>query len=54
MPLFLKQGRLDGMFGLVLEIIVLRFKLDNLEKQDFYFQKGKENHMVRLESLKKQ
>lgn len=54
MPLFLKQGRSEGVYGLVREIIVLQCKLDNLEEQEFYFQKGQENHRDRLESLKEE
>jgi hypothetical protein len=54
MPLFLKHGRSEGVFGLIREIIVLQCKLDNLDEQDFYFQKGQENHRDRLESLKEE
>lgn len=52
-PLLTKQEHLDGVLGLLRDIIVLEAKLDNLDRQDFYFQKGKTNHIARLESLKR-
>lgn len=53
-PLLTQQEHLDGVLGLLRDIIVLQAKLDNLDKQDFYFQKGKINHLEHLESMKKQ
>ncbi len=41
-----------GSLGLLREIIVLQAKLDNIDEQDFYFQKGKDNHISHLESMK--
>lgn len=52
-PLLTKQEHLDGVLGLLRDIIVLQAKLGNLDRQDFYFQKGKTNHIARLESLKR-
>lgn len=52
-PLLTTQEHLDGVLGLVRDIIVLQAKLDNLDGQDFYFQKGKTNHITHLESLKR-
>ena len=51
-PLLTRQEHLDGVLGLLRDIIVLQAKLDNLDRQDFYFQKGKTNHVARLETLK--
>ena len=52
-PLLTTQEHLDGVLGLLRDIIALQAKLDNLSGQDFYFQKGKANHVARLESLKR-
>jgi len=51
-PLLTKQEHSDGALGLLREIIVLQAKLDNIDEQDFYFQKGKDNHISHLESMK--
>ena len=51
-PLLTKQEYSDGALGLLREIIVLQAKLDNIDEQDFYFQKGKDNHISHLESMK--
>jgi predicted GTPase len=53
LPLLKEQQPANGVQGLLREIIVIQSKLDNLDKQDFYFQKGKTNHIARLESLKR-
>jgi len=50
-PLLTKQEHSDGALGLLREIIVLQAKLDNIDEQDFYFQKGKDNHISHLESM---
>jgi len=50
-PLLTKQEHSDGALGLLREIIVLQAKLVNIDEQDFYFQKGKDNHISRLESM---
>ena len=53
-PLLLKQEPLNGVLGLLRELIVLQEKLNAIDEQDFYFQKGIANHTKRLESLKRQ
>lgn len=51
-PLLTNQEHLDGVLGMLREILVLQDKLDNPKRQDFYFQKGISNHISHLESLK--
>lgn len=51
-PLLTNQEHLEGVLGMLRDILVLQDKLDNPERQDFYFQKGIPNHVSHLEALK--
>lgn len=53
-PLLTTQEHLDGVLGLLRDIIILQAKLDSLDRQDFYFQKGITNHIAHLEMMKRQ
>lgn len=52
LPLFKEQQPANGVHGLLREIIVIQSKLDNLDKQDFYFQKGRKSNEKRLDEMK--
>jgi hypothetical protein len=54
MPSLTGNSPSRGIQTLLVDIIVLQAKLENLSNQDFYFQKGKSNHAAHLESLKEQ
>lgn len=51
-PLLVGIAPADGVRSLLREIIVLQAKLDNLDKQDFYFQKGQKSNEKRLDEMK--
>lgn len=51
-PLLKEQQPANGVQGLLREIIVLQSKLDNIDKQDFYFQKGRKSNETRLDEMK--
>jgi superoxide dismutase len=52
-PLLTKQEHHSGVLGLLQEILVLQDKLDNLDRQSFYFQQGIHNHTAHLNALKR-
>lgn len=53
-PLLVESSPVNGVQSLLLEIIVLQAKLDHIEEQDFYFQKGRVSHEKRLDGMKSQ
>lgn len=51
-PLLTAKWPVDGVQNLLREIIVLQAKLDDIDKQDFYFQKGRKSNERRLDDMK--
>lgn len=51
-PLITQSPPADVVQSLLREIVVLQAKLDHLDQQDFYFQKGRKSHEARLENMK--
>lgn len=52
LPFLAKQTQNDFIRKLIIEIITLEDKLNNVETQSWYFQKGEANHRLRLKRLK--
>lgn len=51
-PLVTESSPVNGVQNLLREIIVLQAKLDRIDEQDFYFQKGRKSHETRLNQMK--
>jgi len=51
-PLIAQSPPADVVQSLLREIVVLQAKLEHLDQQDFYFQKGQKAHESRLENMK--
>lgn len=53
-PLLVESSPANGVQSLLREIIVLQAKLDRIDEQNFYFQKGRKSHEKRLDGMKSQ
>jgi hypothetical protein len=52
LPLLTDKTSTTGVQGLLRDILILQDKLNNLDQQDFYFQKGQESQRQRLDGMK--
>ena len=52
LPLLTDKVSTTGVQGLLRDILILQDKLNNLDQQDFYFQKGQKSHRERQDGMK--